>query len=64
MVFADMGITRLISHHLMLLTSILLSMAKVVVEYIDMERPGRLIIAIAAAMEGDTVATMAEGCNE
>ncbi len=59
-----MGITRLISHHPMLLTLIFLSVAKVVVEYIDMERAGRLIIAIAAAMEGDTVATTAEGHYE
>jgi hypothetical protein len=59
-----MGIMRLISHHPTLLTSISLSVAKVVVEYIDMERAGRLIIAIAATMEGDTVATMAEGHYE
>jgi hypothetical protein len=59
-----MGITRLISHHPTLLTSILLLVVNVVVEYIDMECSGRLIIATATAMEGDTVATTVEGCNE
>ena len=54
-VLSDMGIQRLIDHHPTLLTSILLLVAKVVVEYIDMERAGRLTTDAVAALAGDAV---------